>query len=670
VATVAWGIYSCRLLEQGLWEPVGLKRLELLILWYAVWALAFLVGAPAWFAPVTLIIALAAYGAAFGPMAVATVLLFLFSCYVTGALLWRAEKEDAVSRLLRLLLGVAIWMTVIWTAVHFRVNYAATYLIAFCAPLAIRPRLTRACLADSARLFRPVKLDGRSDYAALVLMAFPLICHFLVAAKPETGPDAMGVHLVVPLWVQFRHYWPFDFVHYAWALMPLGADWAFTAVIVPGGEYAGHLLNFTFMSVLTGLVYATSRRFVPCAAALILAGVFATTPLMQLATGSLMSENLWAVMVFGAVLAIERFRSTGLPRWFCAAATLFGAALATKLGTVAFLAPAMGFAGWELIRRRRTLPRCALVAGSALCLLVLFGAPPYLFAWVRSGNPVFPFMNNVFKSPAFASAAPFVDLRWQMPLNAHMPYDTFFHSHWFLESHDGVMGFQNLLLVPLGLLALRRRQSYLVWLFLGVALVGALAEFGTIRYVRYLYPALAPMGAVGAVALAWLRADRVLFKATLATLVLALGLNVYFLPSSSSSHSDFFISPFNRKESARYLATSAQSRLVSAYLNRAHPEQAVAFLAAVGKAGLKAEAYDLGWHTWTYSHQVASMKSPEEYARLNDSLGIRYFVAPSKTSGTSVPFPVVAAFLERYTELEFSTRDFEVRRLKGAAVGN
>ena len=667
VLVSVWGVYSCGLLKQDLWFPLGLRRLERLAGWYVAWSAAFLVFAPAWFAPATLAVSLLAFGAAFGPMAVVAVLLFLFSCVVTGALLLgRDETPDPISLLLDLLLGVAVWMGLVWIAVHFRVNYAATYVAAFCVPLAVRPRLTLSCLADCARLFRPVRLCSRLAYGTLALAAFPLLCQFLVAAAPEDGSDAVAVHLMAPLWVGFQHYWPFDFHHYSWTMMPLGADWCYTAVVVPGGEYAAHLLNFAFLAILTGLVYLLSRRYLAAIPAMLLAGLFASSPLSQLVTGSLFSENVWAAVLFGAILALERFHATGAPRWFYLAAVLFGAGLATKFGTTAFLFPAAGFAVWELVARRRALPNVARVAAIGLLLLLLFGGPPYVYSWAKTGNPLFPYMNEVFKSPWFDSSQPFIDLRWQTPLTVHTAFDIFFHTHRFLESQDGAVGFQYLLLVPLGLLALSRRRTYLAWLFLGVALIGWILTFHTLAYVRYLYPALPLLAAASAVTLGLLHAaDRALFRAVVAVLLVAFALNIYFLPASGWSHRDFFVNPFSHLDRER---SAVPVRKLIAYLNQAHPRQPVALFETSAVAGLRAESYRLAWHNWPYMHQVSLLVSPAEYGNLAQSLGIQYFVAPRSSSGTKVSPPLVAEFLERATEPEYSFGSFEVRRLKQGAA--
>ncbi|HXN48528.1 MAG TPA: glycosyltransferase [Bryobacteraceae bacterium] len=663
-----WGVFSTGVLKQPIWTSVGLKRLELLALWYAAWSVVLLLSARAWFASVTAAVLLVAFGAAFGPMPVAAVLFFLFSCFVTGALLLPAGGEaDAASRLLQLLLGISVWMGILGIAVHFRVNYAATYLAAFVIPLTLRPRLTLFCLVDAVRLFGPLRLPQRSDYWAVVVGAFPLICHFLVVAKPEMGVDALAVHLMVPSWVGYQHYWPFDFHHFTWALTPLGADWCFTAVFLPGGEFAARLLNFAFFGLVASLVYTACRRYLSCGPAVLLAGLFASTPLVQLETGSLFAENLWAALLLGAVVALERFHATAKPRWLYAAAVFIGGGFATKFGTAAFFAPFALFAVWALWRRRKVLPNAARVAAVAACLVLVFGGPAYLYAWARTGNPAFPYMNQVFKSPWFDSTAPLVDPRWQLPTDWSTPYDLIYHSHQYLESFDGALGLQYLLLVALGFLALGGKRRYFAWLALGTSLVFWVLTFHTLSYLRYIYPALPLLTVAGAAGLARIRAwSQLLFRVALSTLLIGLALNVYLLPSSGYWHNSFFVDPFKRVEIERYFGDVMPERKAIEYLNRRHPGEPVAIFGTGGIAGLRAEPYVLGWHDPTYAPRATRATYPAAYGRLTQELGVKLFVSPAGDNPFPPP-PVIAAFLKQYTEPEYTFRGFSVRRLKRGA---
>jgi hypothetical protein len=81
---------------------------------------------------------------------------------------------------------------------------------------------------------------------------------------------------------------------------------------------------------------------------------------------------------------------------------------------------------------------------------------------VRTGNPVFPYLNNVFHSPLFDSSQPLRDLRYPAYLRPDLLYQITFRSHRFVESLDGASGFHFFVLWPVALLALRRRLPYWV----------------------------------------------------------------------------------------------------------------------------------------------------------------------------------------------------------------
>src|SRR5262249_25040769 len=149
------------------------------------------------------------------------------------------------------------------------------------------------------------------------------------------------------------------------------------------------------------------------------AALFASTPMVQLVTGSLFVENVWGAMILGASLSLCRGE-------FAWAGLLLGSALSTKVGTTAYLLPAICVGLWfSWKEQRRWLPVTLGVA-----LFAVFAAPPYLNAWLRTGNPLFPFMNNIFKSPHFETSPTAVqDVRFRKVFTWKTPFDLTFHSH-------------------------------------------------------------------------------------------------------------------------------------------------------------------------------------------------------------------------------------------------
>src|ERR1019366_697601 len=128
--------------------------------------------------------------------------------------------------------------------------------------------------------------------------------------------------------------------------------------------------------------------------------------------------------------------------------------------------------------------------GLALGLLVLAAAPPYGIAWVKTGNPIFPFRNDKFHSRQLDPKADIQDLRFRHPLTWSTPYDLTFRSNLYYEGQHGSFGFQYLVMTPLALLALLvspRRPAVGAAV---VAITAILLILNTEPNARYLYPAM------------------------------------------------------------------------------------------------------------------------------------------------------------------------------------
>lgn len=629
-----------------------MERLEGLAAFWAVWCGAWFAFAPRWFAAATAGAAVVFLGLAAGPAPVATVLLFLASCGVAGALVFpRAE-----SQMERTVAGAAIWMTAIGILAHFPLNYAWVYLAGMLGVLALRPAVTRDWWERTAGFLRPEPVWPVPARIALGLAAFPILGHMLVALKPEVGSDALAVHLNVPMWVAWKHSFHFDFKWLSWSLMPLGADWLYTAVYLPGGESAARLLDFAFLCLVVFSVYRGARQFVGRGAAAVMAGLMASTPVTQLVTGSLLVENVQATWIVAAFFSLDRLRRTGEAVYLRMTMLLLGAALATKFGSFAFVAPLAAFALWEAFRR-------GLSAWS-----VLWAGPgllPYAYAWVSAGNPIFPFANNVFKSPWFDSRQAFADPIHSLPIGFGTPWRMLFETHTFLESRDGALGLY--LPVLAAVLLAGRVRGWTAYAALATALSGCLITFEAVAYVRYIYAAIPLLLIAGAAALGALERDRPLFRASIAVFAVCIAVDTWLLPSSGWYHGDFYLNPFNAAQREETIRLGAPVREIAAYLNRAHPGEAAAFFDSGDLAGLRAKAYMVGWHTEAYSRRVIGAFRSADYGDIAQDYGIRVFVAPAEWA-KSPGDDILRRFLALYTVTEFTYGRMEVRRLKPGAA--
>jgi hypothetical protein len=625
-----YGFVHERLFLQPSWSDAGRLAFLTFALLFCAIAAPLIAIAPRWSAHGIAGCALAYtlwWSGFTGPLAV---------LYVLGAFLLTGRKiARKTGGLTALLLGASIWMTAIWLALHFPVNRPWVYLLALAVPYV----LEAPHWPEYARLPRPVA--DRATAAALAVLMFVLAVNWILVLKPEIGADALSMHLALPAKVAQLGYWPFDFQHYLWAVMPNGADGLYSAAFLLGGEPAARLLNFGFLCLTAGLVFSGARRWVPTPAALMAAALFASTPLAAVITTSLFVENVWTALLVGAALALLRYSDSADWRELAILGALAGAAAASKVMALAFGGILFLMAAGVAWRRG---PRRAI--GGCAALIVAIGAPVYVYAWAKTGNPVFPFANQVFRSPFADATRNFEDPRFRAALDWKTPYALTFRSSRYLESDGGgVPGFQFLLLLApaawFGLRSRNRRQAKLVLLVASV--IPAVAVLILTPYLRYIFPALAMFSIV----LAWLAESFNSPAAGSAVCVAMIGLNLWFLPAGGYYDRDFAL--FSKSEIGPYLEREAPARRFIDHLNRTAPGEPVAFFGTDAIAGLLGEAYSANWHSESYWKQVREAPDTASIIGILRGKGIRHVVAPLEPD---TPTSALRTFFLRWLDRE------------------
>ncbi len=518
-----YGFRAAHLLAQEIWYPVGIRRFERFAEFYAALATLLLLVAPRFLGSFFGVLLVVLTAVSVGPQALLATAFFLLAASALGSLLlgrgkdgvrgkpgfglpgWKDESLE--HQLVATLLGAAVYILLMTLLARAPVQYAALWLALLAVPVMLDWAGVRRRLAALARSAAPPR--SRLDAAGLALLLFVLIAQWFVALMPETGADGLAMHLAIPMNIAAHHALTFQPARFIWSVMPMGADFAYSIVYLLGGEYAARLLDFSMLLAVVALLYTAVRRWLAPGAACLVAASFAATPMVQLVTGSLFVENVLAALLVGMMAAIWRFGETAGRRYFFAAMALGGTALSVKFGALAFVAVALPLAFVEARRHWKALgPRPAAACLAAAALLLSTAMPVYLIAYAKTGNPLFPFLNQKFHSPLLPPGADISDARFHKPITWRLPYDLTFATSDYYEGQNGSLGFQYLVLVPLGIAGLfltRRRVA------VSAAVVGlgaGLAVMSSDPNARYVYAAIPLLLIPAAALLAWLGAQR------------------------------------------------------------------------------------------------------------------------------------------------------------------
>ncbi len=667
VAIEVHGFRTAPLFQQEIWEPVGVKRFLKYIGMFVGVSTPLLMLAPFTF-PV-FIAGLTTLGTvlAVGPMALAAVALFLISCGALGSRLLRLREDVAPeSQLLATVLGASVWMLVMTAIARLPVNYPVVWAALLALPIAADPGGTLRRLQRNWQWLKNLKLGGFRERSAFALLVFLLIAHWFVALKPEVSADALAMHLAIPADISMHHRMTFEPSRFIWSVMPMAADFSYSIVHLLGGEYAAHLLDYAFLLLLLALLHVTIRRWVGRGTSFLLLALFASTPLVQLVTTSLFVENVLAVMVVAMLCALWRFGATGDRRFLYLSAMLGGAALNVKIGALAFVAMAIPCVAVEVARHWKSLgPRPVVVCALSAILLVGTALPPYAIAYVKTENPLFPFLYDKIRSPLISPDAGIKDERYKRPLTWNTLYDLTFLSDKTYEGQNGSFGFQYVALAPLGLaamlLARRRGAASAAWVSLGAGVL----IMATQPNARFVYACLPLLTIPFAALLSRLEEHWLLRAGLLGFAVFCAGMNIRFLPSASYYHRDFSLRlPFSRAEHERHRSAVNPTSDVIAHFNRMHVKSAVLMANDSAIAGLDGDIYENHWHQIHNFWKIRSMKSVPELIQLMQSWNVQYFIANKPGTGDEIKPAILREMLERCTEPLFVSGDIYLSQLQ------
>ncbi len=593
------------------------------------------------------------------------------SCFALGGAVTRALGGTNQGPAVSLALGAGLHATVIGLIAHLPINYPGVYAVLLTLPILYAGRALRPLAAGVRGIFatRDNPLDGMGCgwlEAPLVVIA---ALSFLIALLPEVGSDALAMHLFVPAQLASGHQWSFEFTTYVWAVMPMDGDWLYAIGYMLGGEAATRLINMGALLVTALLI----RELVLWAGGTLGGArwamlLFVASPLTFTEGASLFIESVWTAFTTAAVLvALRAHPGEAHPGWrLVLTAILLGFSVATK--TISALLVPLVLIAFIVNARKRPDPRDASFLGLAAIAGACAGGAPYAYAWLVTGNPVFPFCNGFFKSPFFKPTNFESSSLFGHGLGIRTPYEVTFESHLHLESYPGAGGFEWLLLLlpSIAVLAFPQGRKALLLIAVGAAFVALV--FAQTAYLRYVFPAWPLLIAGIGVAIAEAASYRAGWAWT-ATSLLTLGLNLLFWSAGASW--TYPIMPWrsllSQADRDDYIAKRIPIRRAVAFVNALNTQhQPVAFIAPTMGAGLAARALYANWYNDRFLDALAQAKSAEEMLNVFQENEIGLLIFDEEHSKSSLG-PAPTALVADLTEDVQSFGTYSVRRLKPGA---
>ena len=337
----------------------------------------------------------------------------------------------------------------------------------------------------------------------LLIMGFASVRNLMWTVAPEVEFDALNMRLAVPRiflqegrFVDLPYIWHSYFVH----LLEY-----FNAICMAlHGERVAKLAVAVIAIAAAMSAYSLGRTLFSPTAGVWAAVFFYTTPIASWGSGTAYNDNAVAQFVTAAILAFVLWYRTQHWGWIVASGLLAGGATSIKLnGAFALVGLTLALLAVIILKRRpvRTIVVFVVVAG-------IVAVPFYWLVYSLTGNPIFPFMNDVFKSPYWELDNPVTNasdfgvgttFRALLVLPFRLTLDT---ARFGEALSPGALG-PLLLLIPFAVLVLRKnREARIVAFvtFVYLALWAATYQYG--RYYTAALPAVAALSVGGFLALA------------------------------------------------------------------------------------------------------------------------------------------------------------------------
>jgi hypothetical protein len=336
--------------------------------------------------------------------------------------------------------------------------------------------------------------DLRFSSIILASGALCLLGGLVWAVAPSVHFDALVYHLGVPtiylrehglveITEEFRSYWAHN------------AEMLYTFSLLTAGQPLPTLLHLLSGILVTSWLFTLGKHIAGTTVGLVSALAFYSLPLVTFESGSAYIDLIVTLYVFGALAAAAHWWLDQNGAWLIISGISAGFALGSKLYALIVLVPLGGLILVGLVLRYGSSKSMLLGLARFVVPTTLLSLPWFVRDWSWTGNPIFPFYNQLFVSPKWMNentqfnfiifglgkgVLDFLQLPWSLTARGEA----------FLENGWGNIGGLGLLALPWAYLSQPNNRRGFVVIILVLSLSVTALWFSLAQYTRYLLPFL------------------------------------------------------------------------------------------------------------------------------------------------------------------------------------
>ncbi len=235
-----------------------------------------------------------------------------------------------------------------------------------------------------------------------VLLIFLLLVQMIINLTGTLGPefafDALWYHLTLPKLYLINHsisYIPGGLLYYS--AMPKLAEMLYTASLFFGSEVLAKLIHFSFGILSLIVLYILSRKILNKKFSILVVVIFYSNLVVDWQSITAYIDLARTFFEIMALWGFINFWEKGEKRWLIESAIVLGLAITTKLLAIGSLFIFILLIAYKhFLEKNKELKALVTSILAYLCFALLIPFPWFVFSYIHTGNPVFPFFSHTY----------------------------------------------------------------------------------------------------------------------------------------------------------------------------------------------------------------------------------------------------------------------------------
>lgn len=401
-------------------------------------------------------------------------------------------------------------------------------LIAFLATFSIRN------VPEIIRSFRNIvfKENDIFTYTLLALSFFFVLLNVSLAYMPVSAPDALNYHITLPKLYLINNAIDDHLKGYLYSYLPQLAEMINLIFLSISSPEAASVFNSFYAISCFFLIYLIAEPYLSSKTRLLASALFLTMPMVTWLSTGLFVELQLTFFFLLSVLFMRTYSREGKLLNLTLSGVFLGFALQTKVLGFVMLASMFTISVVFFLHDKSPRLRVRFILIWSCTALVL-GSPWYLYAFIKTGNPVFPFLWNFLGGDSWNAGSSEAIKTWLSTYGygrsflsyVSLPYNLLFRGGNFDQAE--ILSPLVIILCPFGLLA--RRYRKIVIAIIGLAVIYISAWFFMTQQARFLTPIVALLTIPACIGISYIVARKTLFSLCLKAIILtAIIINIMY----------------------------------------------------------------------------------------------------------------------------------------------